>query len=138
MVDAWQRAVDELEVRNVLARFSQATDGGTVEEYGALLTRNATFDLGSRYDAPFVGRDAVVAGHVQRRAEGVAGPTAGVRHMLSTSVVEIDGDRAIARSHWQLFRTSGDFTLVGMGVYTDELVRTPEGWRLARRVSVRD
>jgi hypothetical protein len=138
VAEGWQRAVDELDVRNLLARFSQATDGGTVEEYGALLTEGATFDLGSRYDAPFIGREAVVAGHVQRRAEGVAGPTAGVRHMLSTTVVEVDGDRATARSHWQLFRTSGDFMLVGMGVYTDELIRTPDGWRLQRRVSVRD
>lgn len=51
------------------------------------------------------------------------------------AVIAIDGDRASARS---VIRENGKFAgrdeavMVG-GVYADELVRTPEGWRFTRR-----
>jgi len=55
--------------------------------------------------------------------------------MNSAAVIEVDGDSATAKS---VIRECGKFTgrdeaLEVLGHYTDDLVRTPEGWKFARR-----
>src|SRR5581483_2694029 len=59
------------------------------------------------------------------------------QHLITNEVVELDGDRGRARCYFQaqhVYRGAegGDHYLVG-GTYEDELVRTPEGWRIRRR-----
>jgi hypothetical protein len=56
--------------------------------------------------------------------------------MNSPAIIEVDGDRATAHS---IIRECGKYAgrqtcLEVLGLYDDELVRTADGWRFARRV----
>jgi ketosteroid isomerase-like protein len=54
--------------------------------------------------------------------------------MIQPGPLEIRGDRAFTRSWIRAWnRLKGETTRDIFGLYQDELVRTPEGWRFARR-----
>lgn len=59
------------------------------------------------------------------------------QHFVTNPLIRISGDRATARS--LLFnpvtmdRETGDHTLFIGAWYVDELIRTPEGWRISSR-----
>jgi hypothetical protein len=61
-----------------------------------------------------------------------------IQHAISTTLVELDGDRAGARTicHCPVVLDRGDVRtetfLQGLW-YVDELVRTPDGWKIAKR-----
>lgn len=52
------------------------------------------------------------------------------RHHITTSLIELDGDTAQARTYFQVLSNEG---LDHHGHYVDRLVRTAEGWRIAHR-----
>ena len=61
-------------------------------------------------------------------------------HLVMNPVVNVNGDTAKAKSNWG-FITRGEtdnpvFQMLGR--YTDELVRTPDGWKFSRRVAYSD
>lgn len=60
------------------------------------------------------------------------------QHVMTNHLVTVDGDRAQAMTYgaWRLIRhAAGDPPVWdGTGWYDDALVRTGEGWRIARRV----
>jgi hypothetical protein len=87
-------------------------------------------------------RGQPLAGHGQIRAyfENAFEHVAATVHLLSNIDVTIEDDHASAYSrvtayHWM---TGGDpvrpADFVLLGSYDDELLRTPEGWRISRRV----
>jgi SnoaL-like domain len=64
-------------------------------------------------------------------------------HMTTDPIIEIDGDRAVQTCTMALGgrtndRTPGSATYVTSGRYRDELVRTDEGWKFAKRLWVPD
>lgn len=125
-------ADDELEIRNLIARVARYADGDDVEAYVALFTPDASWEMPG---AERRGHDDIRAGSLERRAAGAIGPGSHTRHVVSTVTVELDGDRATAASTWQFFtHTDTSPQLALMGTYDDTFVRTPDGWRLARRV----
>ncbi|MGE0386337.1 MAG: nuclear transport factor 2 family protein [Gammaproteobacteria bacterium] len=56
--------------------------------------------------------------------------------MTHSGVIDIQGDRAGARWWFSEIKkpTGGDYLYV-LGVYQDDVVRLPQGWRFARRVA---
>ena len=61
-----QWAVDELEIRNVIASLALVSDMGDIEEWGMLFTEDADYTIGGR---PFEkGRAAIVESGRQRRS----------------------------------------------------------------------
>jgi hypothetical protein len=60
-------------------------------------------------------------------------------HRLSNFVIDVDGDRATARSyvHAVLLLVPGDSAhwVETIGSYDDTFVRAPAGWRISRRVA---
>lgn len=60
------------------------------------------------------------------------------QHVMTNHLVTVEGDRASAHTYgsWRLIRhAAGDPPVWdGTGYYDDELVRTTQGWRIARRV----
>jgi 3-phenylpropionate/cinnamic acid dioxygenase small subunit len=60
-------------------------------------------------------------------------------HRISNLVIKVDGDRATARSyvHALLMAMPGDSSswVDALGHYDDELVRTPDGWRIDKRTT---
>ncbi len=61
-------------------------------------------------------------------------------HLVLHPVIDVDGDRATATSTWAyVTRSDGDApVLLMLGRYLDELRRTAQGWRFARRVAYSD
>ena len=84
--------------------------------------------------APRHGRDDIRAGSLERRAEGMIGPGSNTRHVVSILSTAVDGDAAVADSVWQFLVDTDQAPRVALtGTYHDDLVRTTEGWRIARR-----
>jgi hypothetical protein len=54
---------------------------------------------------------------------------------MTNHVVDVDGDQASARTYVDAWITSVDNVsgINAIGFYDDELVRTDQGWRIARR-----
>jgi uncharacterized protein (TIGR02246 family) len=125
-------ARDELEIMTVLARIAQYSDAGSLDDYAAQFTEDATWEMPPA--PPKHGRAAIQAAGAARRAEGQTGPGTQTRHVITTVAVSVDGDTAVAESYWQ-FYTATDTApaLRSMGSYRDTFRRTAAGWRLARR-----
>jgi salicylate 5-hydroxylase small subunit len=58
---------------------------------------------------------------------------AGRRHVVSTPLVQLDGERACVTSHFSLFRTSpeGQSSLYMVGRYDDQVVKRSGSWLYA-------
>lgn len=123
-----QWLVDQAAISNLISAFARTLDTHDWEGYGKLLTEDCYFDI-----APGVvniGRDVIVKG-----AEKGMGKFFCTWHMTGNPGIEIDGDKAYARSYSQgvhrLDDKDPDFHSTGAGWYDWELRRTPEGWRIS-------
>jgi len=130
----------ELEIRNVLARLAQLADDGDTDSYIALLTDDVVWAMPANPTIGLAaserrGRDEIAAGQRERIAAGHQGPGSNTMHVISTISVQLDGDdRAVARSYFQYWGDTATAPVIrNMGRYHDELRRTPDGWKLARR-----
>src|SRR4051794_32201626 len=141
-----QRVVDELEIRNLLAHVHHTIDRlrrgeATAEEYASCWTEDCIWESASI--GTYHGRE----GHQKRRDEaaalaragGAAIPApagdSGAYHMTLTTEVVLDGDRAMCHSKWMYGTSQGTSGQVHqVGRYDDEMRRTPDGWKLHRRV----
>ena len=96
-----QRLVDELEIRNLVARLAQLADMGDLDEYVSLFTEDASWEMPG---APRHGRADIMAGAQDRRNSGTTGPESHTRHVISTLLVQSDGsDKATADSYWLFY-----------------------------------
>lgn len=131
-MDRLQRLVDEAEIRNLLARIAQLADEGDLDDYLGCFTESAVW--GGTGFPERRGHAAILAGARERRAGGTAGPGSRTRHLISTAVVEVEGDRARSRSIFLFYRdTKSEPKLDRMGVWEDVFERTAQGWKLAAR-----
>lgn len=131
--EPWQRALDELEVRNVIIRLAQYADGlGSCEQYAELFTEDAEWLMPN---APRIGRADILEGSKQRRAEGGIGPGSHSRHVIAGTAVEFRStDEVFAESYWQYFVETNEVPRITlMGTYRDTLVRTADGWKMKKR-----
>ena len=90
---------------------------------------DATADLRS----PLLeGRDAI-----RTRISRAIDPLDATQHAVSNHMIVVDGDRATCRCylHAQHVRTAAEGTpnYIIAGRYEDEMVRTPDGWRISFR-----
>jgi hypothetical protein len=139
------RLVDELEIRNLVARLSFLADTGTDEEmndYISIYTPDGVW-------APIIpgagensrtlerrGRDEVLAGVMERRAAKLQGPGSHSKHFVTTMLVAFESDEvALSRSNFLVFNemNARPPVVYSGGEYRDRFVRRPEGWRLERR-----
>jgi hypothetical protein len=111
-------AEDHVAISDLLARYCLTLDLDDVEGWVSLFTPEASYEVYGR----------VFSGHEGLRAMMVAAP--GGLHLGGPPVVEMLGDDRARTSRNLLFvdRTDGASR---NAVYTDELVRTPDGWRIA-------
>jgi ketosteroid isomerase-like protein len=124
-------AGDELAVRNVVAALARTADGDDVDAYLALFAPDATWELpeGTRR-----GHDELRAASLERRAAGTIGPGSHTRHVVTTVVVHVDGDRATAESTWMfLADTTTAPRIARVGTYADEFRRHGHHWLLVHR-----
>jgi hypothetical protein len=120
------RAICELK-----ARYCNAADGGwdgpthDGEAVAALFVEDGAFE-GRRHGAA-VGRAAI-----RELFDGLRRSSPLAFHRISNPIVEVDGDTA--KGEWHLLcaiHLDGKTLWIG-GLYHDEFVRRPEGWRFRR------
>ncbi|MCK9923767.1 nuclear transport factor 2 family protein [Frankia sp. AgPm24] len=108
---------DQVAISQLLARYCLALDLDDAEEWVALFTPDAVYHVyGRTFD-----------GHAGLRRMATAAP--GGLHLGGPPVIEILGADTARTTRNLLFidRTDG---VPRNAVYTDELVRTPDGWRI--------
>ena len=118
---------DHRAIGDVIATYARALDLRDWALAMAQFTDNA-----EAYEAATPGPEAIIAFN-RLRLEG-CGPT---MHFLGHQTIRIEQDRAFAVTQVRAFhigkgRREG-ITYEVMGEYHDELLRTAQGWRIARR-----
>lgn len=121
---------DEIAVQQTLNRYTEACSR---RDWGEVM---ATFLPDATWEIP--GRGMVCRGHAEMQAV-MAGFVAAMAYWVqlnSPAVITLEGDRARARS---VIRETGklldrDEGMEVIGFYNDDLVRTSNGWKFARRV----
>jgi 3-phenylpropionate/cinnamic acid dioxygenase small subunit len=125
-------AEDTLEITQLLYRYARAIDGRDWKALERVFTPDARIHY------------AVERGADLRFAE--LGPWLAkamtifkaTQHVISNPLVELAGDAArctsyLTGTHVQVRRDGREVLTTEGSVYTDELVRTPQGWRIAAR-----
>ncbi|MEX5632464.1 nuclear transport factor 2 family protein [Parafrankia sp. FMc2] len=122
---------DKAQIAEVLIRYATGIDQRDWALFRTCWTADVEADYGTVQHA---GVEAIT--EYMTRAHENMGPT---HHRLSNVVVDVEGDRASARSyvHAVLMLSPDDpgRWIDVIGNYTDELVRTPAGWRISRRTT---
>jgi uncharacterized protein (TIGR02246 family) len=118
-------------IRRLLARYCHCYDDGRAEDFAALFTEDARFEVFGRAT---VGRDAI------REEIGTRKPgQAPGQHVTYNSVIEV-GEGATNARAWTDFlylrRDGDDYRINNAGRYHDRLVREADGWRFATRTIV--
>ena len=129
-----RRVADELEIRNLVATLALMADRASDDElpdYAALFTEDAHWEMPG---SPIDGREAILAGARSRRAAGTQGPGTGTRHVVTNHRVAVDGDTADGEAYFFLVASADPAPIRVAGHYRDEYRRTPDGWKMARRV----
>jgi hypothetical protein len=123
---------DKEQIAEVLIRYATGIDS----KDWALLRTCWTEDVDADYGevGRFSGADAIT--DLMELLHSAMGPT---YHRLSNFAIAVDGDRATARSYvhavLQAIPDDGASWVEALGHYDDELIRTTEGWRIARRTT---
>jgi hypothetical protein len=125
--------VDEAAIRALLAdsaRCLDAADPRWVETF----TPDGVFEV---VDAASGDRLHRQAGHADlaRYVARAPKPPNRRQHVVTDTVIDLDGDRAHVDSYWQLLERDGDGhpVLAAFGRYHDRLERDGGRWRLAER-----
>jgi len=135
--DLLRRISDEMEIRNLIARFAQISDVGSAEDYASCITEDSVWETTVGRGQIRRGLADCLAGLAQRRTPGKhhQGPGSNSRHAVSTTHVRLNGDEANAVSYVELIRDSATKPQLAMiCTYTDEFRRTSDGWKLSKRV----
>ncbi|WP_053225786.1 nuclear transport factor 2 family protein [Solirubrobacter soli] len=137
-VEARLQALEDREaIRDLLMEYRRALDEKDFDAYADLFGEDGEFVT----DGFTVrGRSQILTMLADLQATGALTVNAGDdRHLVTNVEIEVDGDRATARSTWvYVTRESDEPNLAMVGHYEDQLRRTPAGWRFARRAAPRD
>jgi uncharacterized protein (TIGR02246 family) len=125
---------DIVEIEQLLYRYCFAVDGGEAETVAGLFAEDAVLVPVYTGEAPVEGRAAIL-GWYQRYGQAVNARSNHLRHVVSTPVIDVDGDRASAQCYLtanSVSKTSGMASWTA-GAYRDELVRRDGRWLFKRR-----
>src|SRR5690606_36912937 len=129
-----QRVEDELAIRRVLVDYSATQDARDFDAYVALFAEDGEWVNG---ETVYTGRDAIREMLVGLYGETPPGyENAESYHIVSNPQIDLDGDRATARSrHLLVLRgPDGAPTPTLAGIYEDEFIRENGEWKILRRV----
>lgn len=120
---------DRADITEVLLRYATGIDRRDWDTFRTVFTTDCVLDYGEI--GSFTGLDAVT--DYMDEVHALAGHT---MHRLSNIVIALDGDRATARTYVDGLILAPDNAsgVSAVGIYDDELLRTDQGWRIARRV----
>ncbi len=136
-ITALRARVSELEAQRdigaLMVRYAESLDYGDNHAWADTFTPDGLFDVHKRGERMFAhtGTEALAA----FAAQHTHAPNVYHKHFLSVPAIEVDGDRATAKTYFTMLheREAGPIVLV-FGRYLDELVRTDAGWKFSTRV----
>ncbi len=119
---------DRADIADVLIRYATGIDGRDWPLFRTVFTADCVLDYGQI--GTWNGVDAVT--EFMEVSHAGAGHT---MHRLSNMAVTVTGDTATARTYVDGLILAADNTsgVNAVGFYDDELTRTGDGWRIARR-----
>jgi len=123
-----EEVADRLAIHDVLFRYAHALDDRDSRLLRTCFTEDAVCEVG----ATLSGIDAIIG-----FAEGVLSGFDVTQHLIANPRCAVDGDHAesvcdLQAQHVTRGAPGGEHYVIG-GRYVDSLVRTPDGWRIARR-----
>jgi 3-phenylpropionate/cinnamic acid dioxygenase small subunit len=119
---------DRQDISDLLIRYATGIDRRDWDLFRTVFTPDCQLDYGQI--GSWDGVEAVTA------FMDVAHAGAGhLLHRITNQVIDLDGDRATARSYVDVWVMAADNAsgVNASGFYDDEIVRTGDGWRIARR-----
>jgi len=123
-----QEISDRFEIQDLLARYSQLLDRSEFDAMDALFTEDAVLDYSQ--SGAINGSWPEQKAFIAKAFQGFKG----TQHLLGLPSISVDGDTATARTICFNPMVIDDKKLFYVGIwYDDELVRTPDGWRFAKR-----
>lgn len=129
--------VDKLEVTELLYRYAELIDAGDFDGVGQLLGR-ATFGGPASGSVSGAQTIAKLFAHTTRRFPDHDNRTR-TRHLVLNPIIELDGDRAEARSTFCVVQHVPDgpspvpLQPIVVGRYFDTFARDDEGWHFTER-----
>lgn len=125
------RLQDQLEISHLIASYGPAVDRLDGDEAADLWTDNGTYETSGQ---TFSGRDELTGIVAFGPHPGLV--AAGCAHVNSAPLIVLDGDQAVARTYSRVYRrASGAWVVERLSANRWELSRTPQGWRVVRRVN---
>lgn len=119
---------DELSIRNLVARYTDAVNQRDIGAFRGLWAENAVWEIGPPLQSRAEGLDEIVA-LLSRLLQAEKY----FMQMTHSGVIEIKGDQATARFA-ERERGRGESTYYDcLAVYEDVLVRETDGWRFTKR-----
>jgi uncharacterized protein (TIGR02246 family) len=126
--------IDRTKILELTARYNRCYDEGDAEAFADLFTDDGVMDVEGGFRVE--GREGLV--------QMCAHMPWGIMHVTTDAIVEVHGDTATQRLTLMVLRRAGAdgegsvSTLTTSGRYTDDLVRTADGWRFKTRRAVLD
>ena len=127
---------DHCAIKNLIYQYAHHIDHGDLEAVAAMFGQGRIVAVdGQGGDAHIVGAEAVLALYRSYTRIYDDNATPHTLHMTSNVLVEVEGDRASAKSYAMVFQALDSFPLQAIiGVrYYDQFVRAGAGWRFAER-----
>ncbi|MGA7050365.1 MAG: nuclear transport factor 2 family protein [Mycobacterium sp.] len=117
-----------LDISDLLVRYATGIDRRDWPLFRTVFTDDCEVDYGEI--GVWNGVDAVT--DFMEQTHAMAGQT---MHRLTNQAITVDGDKASARTYIDGVIMFGDNQagVNALGFYDDEIVRTADGWRIARR-----
>jgi hypothetical protein len=126
-----QEMSDRIEIGDLIARYAHAIDDRDYDALDRIFTPDATIDY-----TELGGEKGTLAETKRYLAEAMGG-FGSYQHMSATTRLDLDGDRAKARTilfNPMMMKHEGEDRMFFIGLwYRDDLVRTEAGWRIAHR-----
>jgi len=124
-----RRLEDLLDIQQLFVDYGRYLDAGDFRSYAALFTGDGEILLGP------MGRASGPQEIEALMTKALADTVGDTYHLITSPVIELDGDRATAEVMWTVVaREDHDQPRVTMiGRHVDELVRERQRWRFRRR-----
>lgn len=121
---------DRLAIRELYDTYSDAVCRVDAEQWGSTWAEDSVWSMPDYPEfGETRGREAIVA-----MWKGAMAHYPGIVFVATPGAIEVNGDRAVARSYTSEVYDQNGVTKRDRGRYEDELVRTADGWKFSRRV----
>ena len=124
MTDSGLSAEETIALHQLVARYAHIVDDAEFERLRDIFTADVEFDTSAFGNPPLTGIELVIESYVDARHP--------VAHHVTNVVVTSDTDGTVRIRSKVMSLLGGG--LSGSGTYDDVAVKTPDGWRISKRV----